>query len=377
MKQTIQISSLVFTSLLLLSLLAGCGSNQAGQEPIKIGAILILTGDVANIGQALRQGIELAVDEINAQGGFKGKPLQAVVEDDRLFVGGPVGAVTAAEKLISEDHIVAGLVTAVNDAKPASPTFETNKVPLVTLWDSNQELENLGDYTFGIGFSTERDGELFAEYAFNKLHIKKIGTGYHIDEWSQLFHKHFIQRFKELGGEIIEGGSYAAEEKDYRTLITKLMQNKVEGIFFPFIMNGDLLLKQIKELGYKGKVLTGDVVTKELLENTGDAIEGVYYTQVFAEKNPKLDHVIELYKQKYKEEAPLLVFTALGYDSVYTLFEAMKQAGSAQPEAIKTALYKIKGLQGATGTITFNEKGSAPKEERVWHIEQGKEVLVT
>ncbi len=363
-------------AILMLSLLAGCGSNPSGKEPIKIGAILILTGDVANIGQAFRQGIELAVDEINAQGGFKGRPLQAVIEDDRLFVGGPIGAVTAAEKLISEDHIVAGLVTAVNDAKPASPTFETNKVPLVTLWDSNQELENLGDYTFGIGFSTERDGEVMAEYAYNQLHLRKVGTAFHIDEWSQLIQKNFVRRFKELGGEVIDSGSYSSEEKDYRTLITKLMQNDVDGIYFPFIMNGDLFLKQVKELGYKGKVLTGDVVTKELIENTGDAIDNVYYTQVFAEKNPKLDHVKELYQNKYKEEAPLLVFTALGYDSVYTLFEAMKIADSTNPQAIQEALYKVKGFQGATGIITFNEKGSSPKAEHVWQIQKGKEVLV-
>lgn len=361
----------------MLLILAGCGSSPSSEESIKIGAILILTGDLSNIGHAFREGIELAVDEINAQGGFKGKPLQAVIEDDRLFVGGPVGAVTAAEKLISEGHIVAGLVTAVNDAKPASPTFESNKVPLVTLWDSNEELENLGEYTFGIGFSTERAGELFAEYAYNQLHIKKVGTAFHIDEWSQLIHKNFVRRFKELGGEVVEGGSYSAEEKDYRTLITKLMQDKVEAIYFPFIMNGDLFLKQVKELGFKGKVLTGDVVTKELIENTGDAIESVYYTQVFASQNPKLDHVKELYQDKYKQEAPLFVFTALGYDSVYTLLEAMKLADSTNPEAIKEALYKVKGLQGATGIITFNEKGSSPKEEHVWQIQKGKEVLLS
>jgi len=328
------------------------------------------------VGQAMQQGIELAIDEINMQGGFKGKPLQVVIEDDRLFVAGPIGAVTAAEKLVSQDHIVAGLVTAVNDAKPASPTFEINHVPLVTLWDSNEELENLGDYTFGIGFSTERAGEVMAEHAYNKLGLRRVASAYHIDEWSQLIQENFVRRFKELGGEVKEFGAYSPEEKDYRTLIAQVNQVKANGFYFPFIMNGDLIFKQLKELGFKGTILTGDVITPEITQNVGTAAEGIYYTQVFAEQSDRLDQVSRLFAEKYGEPSSMPVFNALGYDGIYTIFEAMKLAGSSDPEAIKTALYQVKGLQGATGTITINEKGSAPKEERIWQIKEGKEVLL-
>ena len=150
--------------LIVLLLLASCTSVSQSQTsvPIKIGAILILTGDFSQYGVAMQQGIELAVGEINAKGGFNGRPLQIVFEDDSYLTRGPIGAVTAAEKLVSEDKVVASLVTAINDGKPAAPTFERNKIPLVVLWDSNKQLEDLGDYVFGIGFSTEWAGQKMA-----------------------------------------------------------------------------------------------------------------------------------------------------------------------------------------------------------------------
>src|SRR3989344_5420639 len=315
---------LAFIVLGLISRLRYTGLSVA-EDSIKIGAVLILSGQIAEIGTAMQKGILIAQDEINSNGGFNGKPLKVIFEDDALLIKGPIGAVTSSQKLISSDKIVASLVTAVNDAKPIAPLFEESKIPLVTLWDSNKELESLGDYIFGIGFSTEKSGENMAEFAFNDLNINEIATAFIQDEWSQLIHKSFVEKFTEFGGKVNELGSYSTDETDFKTLITKLEYGNSKAIYFPFVTNPASVnfLKQAKKFG---------------------------------------------------KEPQLLVFTALGYDGLNIIFEAIKIADSIEPIKINEAVYKIRGLEGATGIITFNEKGSAPKEERIWKVENRKEV---
>ena len=104
--------------------------------------------------------------------------------------------------------------------------------------------------------------------------------------------------------------------------------------------------------------------------------EGLYYTQVFAEGSHKLEGLKEGYRKKFNKEPGLLIFTALGYDGMYTIYEAMKLADSVDPIEINEAIYQIKNLEGATGKITFNENGSASKEEKIWKVEDGIEVLI-
>ena len=368
---------LAFIVLGLISSLRYTGLSVA-EDSIKIGAVLILSGQIAEIGTAMQKGILIAQDEINSNGGFNGKPLKVIFEDDALLIKGPIGAVTSSQKLISSDKIVASLVTAVNDAKPIAPLFEESKIPLVTLWDSNKELESLGDYIFGIGFSTEKSGENMAEFAFNDLNINEIATAFIQDEWSQLIHKSFVEKFTEFGGKVNELGSYSTDETDFKTLITKLEYGNSKAIYFPFVTNPASVnfLKQAKEFGWDGIVLTGDLVTPELIDLAQDTIEGVYYTQVFAEENDRLTGLKEAYLKKFGKEPQLIVFTAWGYDGLNIIFEAIKIADSIEPIKINEAVYKIRGLEGATGIITFNEKGSAPKEERIWKVENRKEVLI-
>ena len=106
-------------------------------------------------------------------------PSEIVYEDDQFDVK---KASTAAKKLIESDDVSASLIGMVNTAKAVGPFFEQAQTPLMVLWDANEELENIGDYTYGIGFHTEKAGYAMAEKLYQKG-IRNVAVLRHIDEW--------------------------------------------------------------------------------------------------------------------------------------------------------------------------------------------------
>lgn len=379
---------LVFVLMLIMAL-TGCNSNTTISSKavsnneineIKIGAILPLTGELAFIGEEIQKGMMLAVEEINQNNLIKNKKLiklKIIFEDDQLV--NPRIATTAAHKLINVDKVSATVVTAVNDAKSIAPIFESAKIPLIVLWDSNKDIESW-QYIFSTGFSTEKAGKSMADFAYNNLKLKNVVIVSHIDEWADIISNSFIKEFKSLGGNIIFQEKVPVEESDFRTILTKIKSSAdIDGIYLPFApMNTDLFLKQAKELGINIPIMTGDAFTDEVIGNAGFAAEGVYYTNIFVEDNENTKHLIDLYLKKYNKEPSALVFVTFGYDSVMLLKEAMLKSNeitTITPKEIQKNLYGL-SMEGSGGYIEIKESGMADRIEKIFKIVDGKPIFV-
>lgn len=330
---------------------------------IKIGAILALTGDYSIFGTSLQHGIEIALDELNKQSDVKYK---IIYEDD-----GDVDvkkSVESARKLIDVDKIDVGMITAVNDGKSVSPVFEAGKMPLLVLFDANKEIEK-GDYTFGIGFSTEGAAASMSAFAYTNLNISRVSVIYTYDDWSILIASEFKKAFESSGGKVILFEGTGFDENDFRTVILK--SKDADAIYAPLVFPSHLL-KQAKEFGYKGYLLSADGLNQDQIDAAGNAAEGVYYTDVFVPESDKINELAEKHKVKYGQEPQITALTAIGYDAMYAIDAAVRSKGVGQ---IKNGLYEI-DFGGATGTVDFDESGMSPRFERIFVVKNGKGALI-
>ena len=359
----------IFIAVFLIGILItmiGCTSKSS--DTIKIGSILFLTNnDISVLGVAMQEGIDLAVEELNNEGGVLGKQIQIIHEDDELDI---TKAVNSANKLANIDQVDVALLGLVNTGKASGEIFKSKQIPAIVLFDTNKELEKLGDYIYGIGFNTEEAGYVMAEMLYTKKGVRTVAIINHFDEWSTLISNSFKERFEALGGTVIVKESLEIGETNFRTTITKAKD--ADAIYAPLVGDLDVFFKQAKELGYNGIITTGDSLTKEAIDNAKGAAENVYFTNVDVKENTRLERLKKAYSTKYNKESDLIVFNALGYDSVMVVAEAIKIAKSNDPKAIHDALYKVKDYQGAAGKVTINEKGFAPKFEKIFIVKDGE-----
>jgi len=364
MKHYLQICLVLLTSILIpfRNLRADNSSS------ISIGAMLHLTGEFAMQGQAFREGVELAADTINNSGGIKGVKIHVVFEDTQYK---PLQAATAAKKLSGSKEVVANIISVVTEAKAAAPILEKAKLPSIVLWDSSPELEDSGDYIFGIGPWAPSSGEKSAEFAFNTLKVKDAVIINTNTEWSDYVSDYFEKAFKKAGGEIRGKFSLDPSEVDFRSTLLRAKALNPGIMYVPIDSNILPFFKQIRQLGITTPLITSDILDKELYDQGKGIFEGVFQSQTGDPEFPASIKMKELYKKKYGHEADFLLLTAWGYDAVNVIAASIEKAG-ADREAIKNELYKVKAFQGASGEITFNEKGSAPREVRVFRVHNGK-----
>lgn len=360
-------------SLVLVIITLGCG--KADNQEIKLGAILPLTGDAAPYGSALKKGMDLAVAEINAVGGIRGKKLTIVFEDDRNL---PQDGVTAYNKLVSVDKVpmvIGAMFSSVTLA--IAPIAERNKVVLLSPTSSDVLLTNAGDYIFRIYPSDSYDGEFLANFAFDKLGARKAAIvsmqASSTTSISQLFKK----LFESKGGAVISGNTFNEGATDYRAILTKIKQQQQDIVFLPAALKeSTLFLRQAKELSVKPKILgISTLYDPKLIELAGEAAEGVLFSSPIFDPNsqsPEIVTFVEAYKSKHKAAPDIL--GAYGYDTVNVAVESLKFASSGQitSQSIKSGLYEIKAYKGVTGEMSFDSNGDVTKELKIMTVKGAK-----
>lgn len=177
--------------ILFLALFVVTQSAQADTTPIRIGALMVLTGQYAIQGNAFREGVELAVAEINDKGGINGRKLEFLPEDTGNL---PLNALTAARKLLQVDGVVVAITTSYPELATGAAEFQSKKIPVVHLWDASPDIEAMGDYIFGIGPWTPSAGEVSAKFVTRNLKAKTVVTFHINDPWSELVTDYFEEK---------------------------------------------------------------------------------------------------------------------------------------------------------------------------------------
>ncbi len=368
----------IFLLALAILLHTGCRkeSKQRQEQPVRIGAIVPLTGDAAGYGISLKKGMDLAVEELNKQPDSAGRHLNIVFEDDRNL---PQAGVSAFNKLVSVNHVpmvLGAMFSAVTLA--IAPIAENQKIVLLSPTSSAIELTTAGDYIFRIYPSDSYDGQYLAKFASEKLHAKRVAIvtlqAASTTSISQLFKKLFTA----AGGTVVLDETYQTGNTDFRAILTKINEQKPDLVFLAGTMNETAaLLRQAKELGVKTTFLgISTLYDPKFLKLAGDAANGVLFSSPMfdpASQTPEMTNFVSAYHTKYGQAPDILA--GYGYDTVNIAALAIDQAaknGGATPDNIKTALYAIKDYPGVTGKMSFDQNGDVVKELRIMTVTGGK-----
>ena len=340
---------------------------------IKIGEVDPLTGGVSQFGIGCHQGFVLAFEEINAEGGILGQKIELVTEDDQSKPG---QSATAVRKLITQDKVVALVGDATSSATlEAAPIAQADKIPMITPTATNPRITEVGDFIFRVCFLDEFQGRVLARFAREKLKAQKIFTLTDVkQDYSIDLLKFFKEEFTKLGGTIVGEQSYSTGDTDFRAQLTPIRAAKPDAVFVPgYYQEVALIVKQARQIGLTMPFIGCDGwANQTLLAIGGKAVDGCFFTNHFSpdDQSPIVNSFVTKYQEKYGVLPD--TFSALGYDAARLLADAIKRAGSSDPQAIRDALAKTAGFQGVTGEISLDANRNASKPGLIVTVKQGK-----
>ncbi len=368
-------------SMLLLTACSSSGSSKDA-DTIKIGGDFELSGNVAAYGSAELNGVKLAIKEINADGGIDGKKIELVSKDNKSDT---TEAASVATNLATKEDVVAIVGPATSGAvKAAIPAVTRAKVPLITPsgTDDSVTLDSSGkvqEYVFRTCYQDSFQGITLANFATDKLNAKKVVIiGDNSSDYAKGLTKAFKKQFK---GDIVDEVNFTSGDTDFQAILTKIKDKDFDVIYLPGYYNeAGLIIKQAREMGITQPILGADGFgDSELIKLAGaENVNDVYYTGHFSTKADATDKTkdfISAYKKEYDAEPS--AFNALGYDSIYLIKQAIKDADSTDPEKIKDALEKVKDFEGVTGTMSIDKDHNPEKAAVVIQLTNGEESNAT
>jgi len=354
--------------------LTGCNkpADQSGGETIKVGEYASLTGSEATFGQSSHKGTQLAVDELNANGGVLGKKIQLLTEDNQSQAG---QSATVVRKLISSDGVVAILgEVASSRSLEAAPICQQNKIPMISPASTNPKVTEAGDYIFRVCFIDPFQGTVMANFARKTLKLQNVAVLTDVkSDYSVGLAKFFKAGVVAGGGKIAVEQNYSGGDKDFNAQLTSIKAANPDGIFVPgYYTEVGLIALQAKQLGLTVPIFGGDGwESSSLVPIGGAALEGDYFSTHFSpeDTSPAVQNFVKQYKQKFNETPDAMA--ALGYDSVMILADAMKKTGSTDGAKVRDALAAEKDFPGVTGNLTMDANRNASKPAVILTIKNG------
>jgi len=360
----------LFLMMLLVTVfIISCGKKAADSNVIKIGVIAPLTGNYAQYGTAVKEGVELKVEAINNAGGINGKKIELVIADSK---GDVQESVNAFKKMVSQDKIdiFVGEVTS-GPSLAIAPLAQQAKIPMITATGTAFDITKGKDFVYRTTFTDPYQGVVVAKYAKAKGYknitvLTNTGSDYSVGLANA-----FKEQAKKEGIQVKEE-QYTADDKDFRALLTKVKGYNSEVIFVPDYYNTiGLILTQAKELGINAQFMGGDG-WDGIQTNFGKVANGAVFASQFAPDDPdqNVQKFIAAYKNEYKIDP--IIFAALGYDTGTILETALKNVSDlSSKDAIKEAIKKFDGTL-VTGSLKFDAERNPEKKVTFIEVKDGK-----
>ncbi|WDF82832.1 ABC transporter substrate-binding protein [Lacticaseibacillus pabuli] len=379
-------------TLAAMVMMAGCSTaagnakkgNTASGSTMKVGVNMELSGAAAGYGEQMKQGIELAISEINKDGGVKvgGKKykMQAVYRDNKTTTS---GSASVAAQLVNNDKVSAIVGPATtNDATASIPNITKAAVAQVSpsATDPDYTLDKNGKvqpYVFRSCFENNFQGGTAARFANDTLKSKKVAV---IADNSTDYGTGLAKAFKkEYNGKVVSTQYFQEGDKDFNAILTSIKNKGFDAIYAPgYYSEIGLIVKQARQMGIKTPIIGSDgMADPKLAKIAGDSnATKVYYTTPFSTMTAATDKTVknfmDNFKSKFHQDAP--TFSALAYDSVYMVKTAAQQEKSTNSADIAKGLAKIKGMKGATGTMTVDKQHNPKKPIAIEQMTNGKVV---
>ena len=356
-----------------------------GQEPIKLGALYNLTGDMSAIDQPAYDGARLAVEAINQRGGLlKGRQLELIGIDTKSDLN---AAAAGARELLS-NGVAAGLGYGDNDfVLAAAPAFQTRGIPFVTSGATDSELpKKIGNSLFMTTFGDDDQALAIADFAYTTLKIRTVAVWTEKSrEYTRVLSRFFKDHFVDLGGKILSEDVFIRKRKDFSALITKLkkMAPAPDAVFVSDVSDDAVVIvSQLRKAGVTIPILGGDGFDVDLVATlpSSELADNIYFSthSYRGQTRTNVISFIESYRKKYGKD-PENAFAALGYDAVDLIADAIRRAGTTEEKALAEALANTRAFEGITGRISYARPSRVPvKTVSIVGVKNGKyQVLET
>lgn len=339
--------------------------------PIKVGHYASLTGSEATFGISTDNGIKLAIEERNAAGGVRGRPILLITYDNQ---GKQQETVTVVTRLVQQDKVTALLGEVASSRSMAGgPVAQKFGVPMISPSSTNADVTAIGDMIFRVCYIDEFQGYVGAKFAVENLKKLKAATLFNrAQAYSSGLNKNFIEAYEKLGGKVLVQQAYGDGDNDFAAQLSAIREAGVDFIYVPgYYTEVVNIAKQARKLGLKIPLIGADGWDSEELKNAGDSLDGCFFTNHYAKEDTRKEVVdfVAKYKAKFGNVPDGLA--ALGYDAARLLFDSMDRAPDLEGKSIAAAIAATKNFPGVTGKITIDEKRNANKDAVVLQITDG------
>lgn len=333
--------------------------EEASEQTIKIGAIYNLVGSQSPLDLPSASGARLAVHEINKLGGINGKEIELIICDGKSDTA-DVGE--CAKALIAENVSAIIGLSDTDMVLAAGPLISAAGIPFVTSGATSPRLAEENEGLFLACFGDNIQAQAGAEYAFNEMGIKNCSLLVDGDmEYARLLAYYFKERYADLGGEITMEAFI--NDSDLEFLSQEVFDAHSEMVYLAAgPEEAKTVIEALRKADIDSPIFGGDSFDSLDLRQEGMG-RIIFSTHALLDENSsRTGEFVRAYRAEYGYP-PENAFSALGYDAVKLLAEAIDRAGSSDPEAILQALGNTSEFSGVTGDISYQDDGCIPNKD--------------
>lgn len=359
---------------------AGCGGGQKssggdakGQQTVKFGFVTAYTGPGAAYGQAMKDGVDLAVEEINNNPNTKMK-IDLKTYDTKLV---KAEAINAVKKCIEQDKVLAieGPMTS-GEMFAAGPIAQQSKVVAFGTGTTAPGITDIGDYIFRNAIPGKMAIPITVKKAQEKLGFKKVAILYSNNNDQMVGENKIYQELlKEMGLEIVATETFADKDTDFSAQLTKIQAANPDVIAVAGLyQEGALIVKKAREMGMTQPILANNGFNSPAyIQQAGEAANGTLVATPWnaESKSEKAQAFRKAFVAKYGHEPDQ--FAAQAYDAMYLMHQAAEKSGTTTDrKKFRDTLAKIKDFEGATGKSQFDDHRDPKMDLAIMEAKDGK-----
>ncbi len=339
---------------------------------IRVGVLCSLSGNGEEYGQAMKQGADMAADEINRAGGLLGRPLELVYRDDRNDMG-ENGHQTV--KMLFDDKVwaIIGSVHSGCTHVAARVTLKA-ETPQLTTVSTDPTVQMIGSpWMFRCLADDKAQGTAIANVVFDRQKLLRVGLFQQKNRYGKMGGKTIAQIAEHRGKPLAFKSFFNSGQTDFSEQVQVAKNANIDGIIiWGLYQEAGLLVKALREAGITAQIFGADgMVSPGFIRIAGRAADNVIVTYPFDDTNPApaTQKFIADFERRYGHRPDS--FAAHAYDAVYLMARAIR-IGGLNKARIRDALASTRDVPGATGLLSFNQYNDDPRQVIFARIENGR-----
>ena len=359
----------VFILSILISAAIGCEKKE---NPIKVGFVGCLTGRLSDLGTAGRNGVILAVEEINSRGGINGRPVELITKDDKQ---NPEEALRVDRELIDEGAvaIIGHMTSAMSMA--VLPFINKEEILMISPTTSTNKLTGIDDYFIRMMPPNKSETDHLARHGFKVMGLKKMAAIYDLSNraYGEGFLNNFRDGFQDLGGKIIHVETFTSgKDMDFVKSADSMLKSDPDGVLIVTgCLDAAMICQRIRKAGSKVPILScGWAMTADLIHDGGPTVEGVIFSQLFNRESRQKTYLE--FRKRFEErfgEAPNFA-AAHGYEAALALFKALSK--NADPKELKATILQQDTFEGVQEDFKVDKYGDPQRKRFLVTVKNGQ-----